>query len=415
MKGSTVIVTLSLVGNVALLGAILFWAPASKKESTEIAAANGTTPVPKSPLTPADRKLSLSPSPTVSNTGTWNQLHDRDLATVAARLRAAGFPPAMVRVAMGALIDEQFAGRLRAIASTAEKPFWKSRSDAYDPKIEAQISAVRREQRALMRQLLGDDLDNPQYRTAMIREFGSELPLAKRERIETVKRVFEEKFSEAQAKIGAATWLPEDQDNWRRLTDQMRAEIVKILSPEEVAEYDLRNSQTSGRLRYELTAFHPTEAEFRALYPLQRMLDEQFPILNGSTQEQMAPRDAAQAQMSEQIKALLGADRYAEYQLARDIEYRETMKVVDRLGLAPSTATEIHVLHQDTQQRSFALRSNRNLSAEERTVQLAALADEVSAKIGGVLGADGLEAYKQHGGQWLQQLTPRPRAAPKAP
>ena len=406
MKTSKVIAALSLAGNVGLLGAVLFWSPAPKPKNSGATATNGTTLLPGNRGAVSDPKL--TPLLEVRSKQTWDQLRDRDLATVVTHLRAAGFPPAMVRAAVGALIDEQFAGRLRTIASSGEKPYWKSRSDAFDPKIEVQMSAVRREQRALMRQLLGEDLDNLQYRTAMIQEFGSELPLVKRERIEAVKRVFEEKFTEAQAKVGSATWLPEDSDNMRRLSDQMRAEIVKLLSPEEIAEYDLRNSQTSSRLRYELAAFHPTEAEFRALYPLQRMLDEQFPMKNGiSTPEEMTPREAAQVHMAEQIKALLGADRYGEYQLARNYEYQQTMKITDRLGLPPSTAAEIYVLRQDVQQRSLALRSNRDLSAEDRAIQLLAMADEASAKIGSVLGPDGLEAYKQRGGQWLQQLAPR--------
>ena len=41
--------------------------------------------------------------------------------------------------------------------------------------------------------------------------------------------------------------------------------------------------------------------------------------------------------------------------------------------------------------------------------KLAALAEEAKTRISASLGAQGFEAYKQYGGQWMQQLQPRKR------
>ena len=50
----------------------------------------------------------------------------------------------------------------------------------------------------------------------------------------------------------------------------------------------------------------------------------------------------------------------------------------------------------------------RQLPAAERSQQLTALAEEAQTKISPLLGGSrGMDAYKQYGGSWLQNLVPR--------
>ena len=50
----------------------------------------------------------------------------------------------------------------------------------------------------------------------------------------------------------------------------------RILTPAELEEYDLRNSNTGRAMRRELAAFNPTEEEFRAIYKLRQPVDEKY-------------------------------------------------------------------------------------------------------------------------------------------
>jgi hypothetical protein len=210
--------------------------------------------------------------------------------------------------------------------------------------------------------------------------------------------------------------LPAEGEKLLRLQNELRTELTKNLSAEERFEYEVRSSPVSGQMRYLLAALRPTEAEFRALFPLYRSLEEQFPTKFGAdTPEEMAPRVAAEKAMQEQFKTLLGAERYAEFQLSRDYNYQQAAKVTERLRLPATATTQVYAVQQEIQQRAAALRVNRTLSADDRTAQLSALATEASERISSVFGPSGLEAYKQYGGQWLQQLTPRPRPNTKAP
>lgn len=412
MNARLFLATLSVVGNVVLLGALLFRSP---KQENAVAVPTAGIPAAKS----TQVATAMNPiAPIVAATHGWEQLRHDDLPTLVARLRAAGFPPAMLRAAVSALVNERFAPRRRAIESASEKPFWKGR-DETDPQARTGLMALDHDRRKLIQKLLGDDSDagDENVRAAVRQEIGRELAPEKIAQVQKLKSELGERIYAEFAKQGSGVQLPEDRVKVQQLQNEMHAELAKILSPDELFEYDLRNSNPAGMLRYELAPLRPTEAEFRALFPLYRELDEKYPLKMGgvNTEEDMAPRNAALAQMKEQIKTLLGPERFAEYELSRDYNYQQTAKVTERLNL-PATATgEVYAVQKEIQQRATLLRSNPTLTPEDRTAQLAALAGEASAKISVVLGADGLEAYRQHGGQWLQQLTPRPRANAKAP
>ena len=150
---------------------------------------------------------------------------------------------------------------------------------------------------------------------------------------------------------------------------------------------------------------------------LYQALDAQFgPQMMSSTAEEMAPREAARQQMEEQIKVLLGPERFAEIQQAKSYDYQQTAKITERLDLPATATSQVYAVQKDIQQRATAVQADRTLSAADRTAQLAALASEADTKISAVLGAPGLDAYHQYAGQWLTQLQPRgARANSKSP
>jgi hypothetical protein len=416
MKGSKLIFALSLAGNVILLGAILFW-PSARQGGSEVAADSPTAPISNSAAAPLKPKLASGAAAATAK-GTWEQLGRGDLPALVARLRAAGFPPAMLRAAVSAWVDERFAARRRALEAASEKSFWKGRDEA-DPQTKTALMVLDHERRKLIQQLLGAEVDvnDENVRAITRQEIGRDLPPEKIAQLFKVKSDFGDRIYAELARVGSGAQLPEDRAKLQQLQNEMHGELAKIFSPEELLEYDLRNSNTAGLLRYELSSIRPTEAEFRVLFPLYRELDEKYPLkMSGvNTEEDIAPRNAALAQLKDQIKTLLGPERFAEYELSRSYDYQQTAKLTERLNL-PATATgEVYAVQKEIQQRALQFRGNRTLSAEDRTAQLAALASEASAKISTVLGPDGLEAYKQYGGQWLQQLTPRPRANAKVP
>jgi hypothetical protein len=119
-----------------------------------------------------------------------------------------------------------------------------------------------------------------------------------------------------------------------------------------------------------------------------------------------------QRQLTEQIKAALGPVRATEYERATDFNYRQTSQLVTRLELPPATTEQVYGIQKDIREKmtAFARSSPSQADREQHFAQLAA---EAETRVTALLGPNGFEAYKQHGGTWMQTL--RPRAPGNAP
>jgi len=100
------------------------------------------------------------------------------------------------------------------------------------------------------------------------------------------------------------------------LEKEKRADIERVLSPEELHTFDLRNGAGSSRLRNHLGAFQPTEAEFLALYPFFKAAAaaESGPSAQPMSRE---TRLAQRAALDEEVRRVLGAQRFAEFEETR--------------------------------------------------------------------------------------------------
>jgi len=357
----------------------------------------------------ASRAPSTSAAPAIEKVGaalvaeTWDRLRADDPAAQRDRLAAEGFPPSVTRAILIVQIHESFAARRAALEDAqADRPFWKMA--ASDSKIAAQLRALSQEQQKALATLLGPDPDNSA--AASLRRQFPNLAGDKVDQLVAIRERYDERQATAR---GSGMMTPDTREKVVALDKAMHAEFAATLTPGELEDYDLRTSQTANGLRYNLTAFDASEAEFRALYKLQAPFDEQYAFTSGPpSPDQMRTLGQAQLQLKEDIKAALGPDRYADYQRATDFNFHQTSQLVARLELPQEAANQVYAVQQDLQQRSNLLNQDRSLTPDDRTAQRAALNDEAQTKITAVLGARGFEAYKQYGGSWMQMLNPRP-------
>jgi hypothetical protein len=281
-----------------------------------------------------------------------------------------------------------------------------------DPKTDAELARLGREQSALIKDLLGPDAGpNDEWTAAMRRRQYGNLPPEKIDRLQSVLSDYGELrssiFSEARGMI-----LKEDEEKIALLEKEQRADIEKLFTPSELEEYDLRNSPLSNRLRMELSAFNPSEEEFKTLYRLYR---EAGNNPNGtlteatSSQPGAAVRIGRVPQSQELLNAVvqaLGPERAAEYQQARDPAYQQASRLLERLNLPAALAADVVSTQQDLQSRVNEVQRDRTLSADDRTAKLTALAAEADSRFTATLGARGYEVYKRYGGNWVTRIVP---------
>jgi hypothetical protein len=239
-----------------------------------------------------------------------------ELPVLAAQLRTKRFPPALIRAIVTAQIRAQFAARYQSIYDAAASlPYWQGGITAMfsDPKLEMARRKIDREVSDRVDQVLGpptDELTESQQADRQ-RQYGG-LSL---EKIATLQRITEDyrDLSNQVSLDSRGITLAEDREKQALLKAEQRADIARLLTSEELDEYDLRSSPTASQLRSRLAAFEPREQEFRALYKIYATLDITFEAGAELSPERRRERTEAEQQLAPKIEAALGAQRYADY------------------------------------------------------------------------------------------------------
>jgi hypothetical protein len=333
-----------------------------------------------------------------------------DLHILVARLRAAGFPGSVIRGIITAEVADLYGARRKAaVAHQQEIPFWRASQGSfpYDPKAGGEIARLGREQTAYLRELLGPDAaaSDDWSRLIQQRKYGT----LSQDKIDKLQDILAD-YNDLRAQFSAemrGVFLPEDRAKFQLLQKEQRADLVNLFTPEELEEYDMRTSSTAGRLRSQLESFQPSEDEFRTIF----RLTQAFEIQNGNPEfgpvgDVTRDRAAAMQQLQADVAAALGPDRAAAYQQAMNPAYQQVNRLLTRFDLPATLAPQVVSVQQDIEQRANAVRQDKTLSPDDRTSQLAGLAQEAQTRLTTTLGVQAYEAYKFSNGGWINNLAP---------
>ena len=201
------------------------------------------------------------------------------------------------------------------------------------------------------------------------------------------------------SQVRAATqgiMLPEDREKLALLEREKRADLAAILTPAELEDYEMRNSTITMRLRGALTLMDATAEEYRAIYraqlPFTDLLYPTGPGMTVYTAETSRQRNEAQKQVSDQIRAALGEQRYAEYSRANNYEYQNLYRVAQRENVPIEAVNRIFYLRTSVTEESMRIHDSK-LAADARTAALQALVADTKAKVIINLGSTLAETY----------------------
>ena len=417
----SILIIFSLAVNAALIGGFFSPAVSSRIDSLTHPGASvsrsSTTGKPDATaanptLTPGGNEASLNTvAPESANAPRWETLpQDADLVAFVAELRAAGVPAAIIRATVSARLGSEFVAFANALrARYPAPPYWKSYPSISlfgDVRAAAELQALSRKHRQLEKEALGEDDHPVVLKAPRLREYWqygdlpSDFPPEKLQQLKWVVADYTDLTQ--QVYLGSqGIFLPEDRERLTYLNKERENDIKAMLTPEEYESYQLRASSTANNLRTQLAAFQPTEAEYRAIFKIQQAIEEQNSPAAATGSNPTKTRELQLAQ----LQGVLSPERFAEFKQITDPAYQQTSLLVARLELPSSATAQIVAIQQDVQQRASSLRSDRNLPAEARAVQLAALSQEATTKLSSALGGKrGLDAYRQNGGGWLQSL-----------
>ncbi|MFA6289232.1 MAG: hypothetical protein WC661_17755 [Opitutaceae bacterium] len=388
MKLAPLLFAASLAANAALVGYVaLRPSPGNISRTAESGAARTANPSGNHPKPSA---------------GTWAVVHSDDLSAYTANLRAAGLPDRLVRMIINAEINERFKAREEALRpARPPRKYWEKDDYLNGDKLTLEqrlgLIDLRREKDDIRRALLGEDPSKPVD--------DNPVPVAKRTQLKQITEDYDAMISQLQRE-SKGFMLPSDDEKLRFLRSEKDKEINELLTPAERTEYDLRSSQTAQQLRWRLSSFAPTEEEFRALYPLQKSIDENFPQ-DGTNNDPAfwQKRQDAEKAMKEQLRQQLSPERFAEYERSRNWDYQNLKNLAERLGLPPSTAAGIYDLRNTISAESKRIESDPKLATNDAKLDaLAALAQKTRDQIYAQLGREGGDAYIKRSANWLSQV-----------
>lgn len=345
-------------------------------------------------------------------------LNSNDPETLRDFLRAAGFSDEMVRSIVQMRVWKKYEERMKALNPQPDpnQPWWKNDRSRQSNQFSSQTKAQREESRRVQREateeierLLGRDPNQHRWQDQRF----SFLPAEKRQSLIQVQQDYQELISEVQQEMNGFR-LPSDVEKLRFLQEEQKRDIEALMSPEERQAYELRLSQTANNLRWKMTQYDASEQEYLAIFPLQKAFDEKYNKQNDGygyyeqperDQNYWKERREAEKQLQDQIKSIIGEQRYAESIRLQDNDWRQLEAATARLQLPADTPARVYALRDTAASAAQQIADNTSLAADQKKAALAALAAGTRDQVRASLGAEGAEAYfKNNGMGWLKEL-----------
>jgi hypothetical protein len=346
----------------------------------------------------------------------WQALESTNYVAYIQNLRAFGCPDETVKDIILTDIARLYAKRRAEIRAQAPQlKFWQTGDPNNTPagrEINGLLKQLDKERDDLVRELLGVN-----FRTEMGKYYdedegaGLNLSFLPQEKQAAVQALHD-KYAALEEEIYSRTkgvFLDQDQAEIQRLQKQREAELAQVLSPAELEDYQLRNSETAQNMRSQLAGFEPTEEEFRKIFQLQKTFDDQFNNAFDPTDSVAAAlKDKAEFQASEalneEMRKTLGPERFAQYQRAQDGDYRSLVQVAERFNLPREVAGSVYDMKLVAERQKAQVEANATLSDEQRGRILAAIAKATEQNVAAALGNNVYQSYQKSAGQWLGNL-----------
>ncbi len=402
MKISPLLLAASLVANVAFVATHVISSSSANADRELRAQASASS---------AASAGNRNPTATAMTRDMIAALKANNMEALRDLLREAGLPDETVRMMITSAIWGRYRERMKAVQPKQDpkQPWWKNDQNWFantTREQRAELRHIQREASDETTRLLGPDKDGNGWGWQDQRL--TFLPETKRKDFREIEQDYQDLIQEAQQDMQGFN-LPSDAEKIRFLQEEQKRDLAAILTPQELADYELRMSPTAQQLRWKMAKFEGTEDEYRKIFDLQKAFDSTQkndawgnPINQG--QDDWKKRQEGEKQLAAQIKEALGPDRYADYVRSQNHEYQQLTAATKRLSLPPETATQVYNLRNDVSAESNRILDNTNLGTDQKKQALADLAKKTRDQVRAALGTEAADVYLTSGMSWLDNV-----------
>ena len=199
----------------------------------------------------------------------WSQIESEDYHQYIANLRAIGCPEQTIRDIIIADVNKLYAARENPLKTKPKPgqamPSWKRRNRHWNGS--ASSGLCNRKSAETIKELLGIEFPwtcfrRPHRATTTPLKWRLLPPAEKRDAVQALQETYWQNVDALKGKVGKGK-TPESVAESRQLTDSLRQDLAKLLTPQELEDYELRTSPTAKQLSDKLaTYFQPSEPEF---------------------------------------------------------------------------------------------------------------------------------------------------------
>jgi hypothetical protein len=375
--------------------------------------ANPTEPPPVPPAVIA-KNVAPAPAgaatPGPSTVVPWRQIESADYRQYIANLRAVDCPEWLVHQIIVADVDDLYRQRTRLEPlqfnpwQAADQRTTATRNRA------AQLTTLRQEKLKLVKSLLGCECENVADRIWNEDLFPTFtlgfLPDEKAARV----LVLGDEYSEAAQKIREDAHyilLDEDKVKLQSLYDGLQIALAGELDAAQLQELQLRSQQfflIANDIHFDGVTV--TGAELREIVGFSKSVRDVGREALCSDNPLTAVKDVSgMDSFNAEVKNVLGAARFADYERAQHFDFRETLDFAQRNHLPQDAAVRVYELRENTTHQAAQILEDTSMSAEERIAALVVLRSAALKTVVSAFGAN-CQDYLSSEGRWLGELAP---------
>lgn len=360
---------------------------------------------------------SVEKSIVITNRLDWRQVESADYRAYISNLRSISCPEKTIHDIVVADVNQLFKSKAKPLAEILKKAntykFWSPPHAGIKTEeraiAEKELVALEQQRKWVLDELLGKGWeDETGFALTNLLLPESELPFSflpteKRLWLQTSVKEFHDGIKKA---FPGGTLEAADLKRLNAMQGEFDAMLKQNLTPGEYEEYLLRRSPTASKLLTRLDSFQPTESEFREIFKRQRELDEKSGA-GGDDQGNLLSSTEAQVKMKQQLREVLGVERYAQYERSMDLDYTQMRRFTQSQGHGDQTADALYDIKREVEQNALRLKLERPEGDNQRLQSLIALQAEARRRVEGILGPDAQKFLgNQYGGiGWLRNLT----------
>lgn len=307
----------------------------------------------------------------------WSQIESDDYAVFIENLRSIGCPEVTIRDIIVADVNEMFARRRATEVVTGESEWWRS-----EPSMDTTQAAMEKgaaleaERVALLTKLLGPNWDvsisqpNERGTVSLDGPVLGVMPADTKLRVQQLtldarRRAAE--YVEAQRAAGKEI-DPVELAKFRR---DHRAELSRILTPEQMEEYLLRHSANAENLRSALKGFEATPDEFRSIFRARDSIDNEIALnFSGDDAASVRRRQELERMRDAAVEQALGPDRSVVYRTIQDPLFREAQFLAEQSGAPPERVIPLYRVQQEGARERARINRDTSMTAEERATAI---------------------------------------------